>query len=73
MINNTEENTPKSCDECNALNGKGRHTPPHKYLLQIDFKAFPSQFGNVDEYYYECRQCGKKWLHETGSYGHGWQ
>lgn len=73
MINNIEENTLECCNECIALIGKEWHTPPHKYLVQTDFKAVPSQFGNVDEYYYECKQCDKTWLHETGSYGHGWQ
>jgi len=73
MINNPEENTLECCNECVALNGKGRHALPHKYLVQTDFKAVLSQFGNVDEYYYECRKCCKTWLHETGSYGHGWQ
>ena len=73
MANIDEVNTQSVCKECKKLEGGNRHTPAHQFLVQTDFKPFPSQYGNVDEYYYKCSQCGKTWLHETGNYGQGWQ
>lgn len=60
------------CEDCQALIGGSRHTPPHKNLISTGYKPFPSMFGSVDEHYYTCKKCGKTWLHETGSYGEGW-
>ncbi|MGG7437389.1 hypothetical protein ACQ7CU_04840 [Chryseobacterium arthrosphaerae] len=63
----------KICSYCKDLIGKGRHDPPHIHLIQTKFIEFPSQFGNVDEYYYKCKICSTFWLHEHGNYGQGWQ
>ncbi|WP_330745334.1 hypothetical protein [Chryseobacterium sp. CP-77] len=71
-LENTEENNIQLCKDCKDLIGEQRHTPPHKNLVQTDFKEVKSQFGNVDEYYYKCNSCSKTWLRETGSYGEGW-
>lgn len=70
--NKKEVKIDELCVDCKELIGKGRYTPPHKNLVQTNFKEVKSQFGNVDEYYYKCNACPKTWLHETGSYGEGW-
>lgn len=62
----------KLCDQCQLLLGAGRHVQPHSNLIFEGKREVPSQFGNVDEYYYRCSKCEKKWLRETGNYGHGW-
>jgi hypothetical protein len=71
--NKTKVKIEEICEDCKKLIDKGRHTESHKNLTQTAFKEFPSQFGNVDEYYYKCKSCPAIWLHETGSYGQGWQ
>lgn len=71
-IKSKEIKSDEFCSDCKELIGKGRHTPPHKNLVQTGYKEVKSQFGNVDEYYYSCKICSKTWMHETGSYGEGW-
>jgi hypothetical protein len=62
------------CEDCKELKEDGgRHTPPHKNLRETERVEFKSMFGDVPETYYICTVCGKKWLHETGSYGAGWR
>lgn len=61
------------CTDCKELVGKGRHTPPHKNLVQTKLiESGKSMFGRTDEYYYKCKNCSTTWLHEKGSYGEGW-
>jgi len=67
-----EINDQNLCEACKALEGKSRHTPPHRNLIQTNFKEVISQFGNVYEYYYICKDCSKTWLHEKGTYSQGW-
>ncbi|QEC79349.1 hypothetical protein [Mucilaginibacter ginsenosidivorax] len=61
------------CEECNKLVGASRHTQPHGDLKLTKEKPFKSMFGDVNEYYYTCNECGTEWLREKGSYGQGWQ
>lgn len=68
----SDETRKEICQECNELEGGGRHTPPHKNLMHKDSKRVSSIMGAADEDYYVCRTCGHKWMHETGSCGMGW-
>lgn len=61
------------CEDCRKLIDKGRHTEPHKNLIQTSFRQFSSQDGSLDEFYYKCNICPAVWLNENGSYGQGWQ
>jgi hypothetical protein len=60
------------CEDCKKLLGADRRIVPHQNLKLTGSKPMTSMFGSVGEYYYECKKCGKSWLHETGSYGEGW-
>ena len=69
---NDPANKTTMCDDCKRLVGAHRHAQPHSNLVSTDFKEINSMFGSVNEHYYECRVCHRKWMHETGSYGQGW-
>lgn len=60
------------CSDCIKLIGQGRHAPPHKKLTSLNLIKINSAMGSADEHYYECKVCGHKWMHETGSCGYGW-
>jgi hypothetical protein len=60
------------CSNCRELIGAHRHIAPHKDLALVNRKPVSSMFGSVDETYYECKNCKKTWLYETGSAGQGW-
>jgi len=60
----------KECLECKSL--VGRRVQPHSFLKLTDSRRVSSAMGPADEAYYKCSQCGRQWLHETGSCGFGW-
>lgn len=60
------------CEECQKLLGAGRKTPPHGDLVAGEFREVRAGGMRADEQDYECRRCGRKWMHETGNHGEGW-
>jgi hypothetical protein len=69
----TEMDDNRLCDDCKALVGAGRYVQAHSGLQLLSSQSFSSAAGSADEAYYQCTVCGKKWLHETGNMGFGWQ
>lgn len=67
------------CVDCKSLQERSekhgsRRVPGHSRLKAVgEFRNIVSPYGwRADEQDYECGTCGQKWMHETGSYGHGW-
>ncbi len=55
------------CEECERLRNAGNSTPPH-----VNLERLPIRIDTSDVQRYQCRVCGKVWLHENGPMSFGW-
>lgn len=60
------------CDACQELTTASIDTDPHPALLAEEHRAVGSFGGSADERYFRCRDCGHRWLYESGNLGYGW-
>jgi hypothetical protein len=60
------------CDACQALTAASKETAPHPALVGEERRAVGSIGGSADERYFRCRDCGHRWLYESGNLGYGW-
>ena len=60
------------CDACQALTAASKETPPQSALKAEEHRAIGSIAGSADERYFRCRDCGHRWLYESGNLGYGW-
>lgn len=60
------------CEDCQALKGGGRKTPPHANLVPVGNKRMYGRSSQANEQDYRCSACGHEWTHETGNAGYGW-
>ena len=61
------------CEACTTLERSDRRGAGHSDLAKVgDRREMSNGAMRADEQDYECRACGKKWMHETGNAGFGW-
>lgn len=70
MVTRNEQQ--RLCEHCQRQIGATDAVQPHKYLLRTGSMIVSYVVGTVEEEYYRCGNCGREWLHETGSLGFGW-
>ncbi|HBX7997770.1 TPA: hypothetical protein MIH04_19600 [Klebsiella pneumoniae] len=64
-----------TCETCEKQ-PRGRRQPPlecMQYLPEEQGEYIDINGRGTRESYYVCRECGHKWIHETGNCGMGWQ
>ncbi|HBX2119011.1 TPA: hypothetical protein MJD06_04520 [Klebsiella pneumoniae] len=64
-----------TCETCEKQ-PRGRRQPPlecMQYLPEEQGEYIDINGRGTQESYYVCRECGHKWIHETGNCGMGWQ
>lgn len=77
MLSPMSENT-TMCVRCKAMKDKLQYRtlkgPGHGGLERSgDIQEFRAHGWVADDEPYVCRDCGTRWVDETGNYGNGWR
>jgi hypothetical protein len=61
------------CEACKTLKRSNGRGTGHPSLVMVgDRREMSYGAMRADEQDFECRVCGKRWMHETGNAGYGW-